>query len=123
MTTFVLFVPSATGLWVIITLSTSFQKLVSVHHVFGSASSTLQYRDPNPRSRDIAPGLYEVAHLVLCALLEKHEDEDDQGQRPQLAELGMNVSRDALKRKRNLLDDTSSQVNERANEPKLESNL
>lgn len=86
-TTFVLFVQSATGLWEIITLSTSFQRLVSVRHVFGSASSTLQNRDPQSRSRDVAPGLYEVAHLVLCALLEKHEDEDYQGQRPQLTEL------------------------------------
>lgn len=98
-----------------IILSMSFLLWASVRASCGSALDTRKFH-----SRNDALGTYEESHLILGTLLEKHEDEYNQRERSELTQLWVDVPRRPLKRKWNLLDESTGHVDESAYEGKLE---
>jgi len=85
---------------------------------YGNALNS--HRHPNPGRRDHTLSIDEVPHLVLSLALEEHEDEYDQGQGPELTELRVVVARHAVQGEWHLLDEPAGQVNERADQRKLD---
>jgi len=66
---------------------------------------------------------HQGPHLLLGLHLKEHEDEYEPGQGPELIQTRVDVARDAVDRKRNLLYQTAAQKAYDSNQTKLGTNF